>query len=75
MLLEPTFRLPFRVRPANVGVAVELMFWIVLMTPDEAEKLVELKAAIPLVTPSAAALSIVTEPPEPEALFNVTAPV
>ena len=45
------------------------------MIPDAAEKFVELNAAIPLVDPSAAALSIVTAPPFVKALLNVTAPV
>ncbi len=53
-----------KVWEAKEGVAVVSMFWIVLITPDEAEKLVALKAAIPLVEPSAAAsLMVMVEPP------------
>ena len=44
--------------PEKVGDAEVLMFWMVFTTPEEAEKLVELKAAAPLVEPSAAAFWI-----------------
>ena len=44
-----------RVNPPKVGVEEVAMFWIVLTMPVEAEKLVALKAATPLVAPSAAA--------------------
>lgn len=46
-----------------------------LITPEEAEKLVELNAAIPFVVPSAAALSIVIVEPDVTALLSVNAPV
>lgn len=44
------------------------------ITPDEAEKLVELKAAMPLVVPSAAALFIVSVDPELVVSDIVSAP-
>jgi len=48
---------------------------MVFITPEEAEKLVELNAAIPLVVPSAAALSMVRELPDVRELLMVKAPV
>ena len=50
---------PETVNPVKVGEAPELMFWMVLTTPEAAVKLVALKAATPLVAPSAAALAAV----------------
>ena len=65
-----------RVRPANVGEAPELMFWMVLIVPAPLSwKLVELNVAIPLVEAFAAALSIVIVPVAPLALLRVKAPV
>jgi len=52
-----------KVCPAKVGVAVVLMFCIVFTIPEPlSEKLVELKAATPLVDPSALALAIEITP-------------
>lgn len=70
-----TVRALDRVRPPKVGVAEVLMFWIVLITPLLALKLVLLKAAIPLVEPSARALSIVMVPLLPLLLARVRTPV
>ena len=55
------------VSPANVGLEVVAISWMVFITPLEAVKFVELNAAAPLVEPSAAALAIVilgVVPPE-----------
>src|SRR6516164_5239830 len=52
------------------------MSWIVLITPETlSEKLVPLKAAIPLVAESALALLIVMADPEPVELLIVSKPV
>src|SRR5882762_8308372 len=50
-----------RVRVPKVGVAVELMFWIVLTAPDATLKLVPLKLAIPLA-PVVALSMVIAEP-------------
>ena len=60
---------------ANVGLEVVAMSCTRLITPPLAEKFVLLKVAMPLVTPSAAALSSVIAVPEPELLLIVRAPV
>src|SRR4051812_45116517 len=53
MLLVPT--------PAKVGVALELIFWMVLAAPLLTEKLVLLKLAMPLVV-VVASLTVMVEP-------------
>jgi hypothetical protein len=79
-VVDPTVRGPLGVRllvlmAAKVGLAVVAMSWMVFTTPETAEKLVELKAAMPLVAPSAAALSMVMVLPPVVALATVSAPV
>jgi hypothetical protein len=66
----PTLSALLSVRLANVGVEVVAMPWMVLMTPALSVKFVLLKAAIPLVLPSALASSIVMVPSEPLELAN-----
>jgi hypothetical protein len=62
------------VRVLKVGVAVELMFWMVFINPEEEVKLVALKVAIPLVLASAKALLTVIVPALLVALAIVKAP-
>ena len=59
-------------KPAKLGVAAVLMFWMVLMAPAVAVKLVLLKLAIPLA--AVVASSIVTTVPAPVELDKVSAP-
>jgi len=47
--IDPEVAVPFKVAPAKVGVAVELMFWMVFTAPLLTEKLVELNEATPTV--------------------------
>jgi hypothetical protein len=56
--IDPEAAVPFRVAPAKVGVAVELMFWMVLTAPLLTVKLVELKLATPVVEVVALAAEI-----------------
>jgi len=46
--IGPPTALLLSVAPAKLGVAVELMFWMVFTAPDVTVKLVELKLEIPL---------------------------
>ena len=64
---------PVVVNPPKVGVAAMSMFWMRLIAPLDAVKLVALNDAIPFVVVEA--LSIVIELPEPEVLLMVNAPV
>src|SRR5258708_2551608 len=63
-----------RDKAPKVGVAAVEIPWIVFTTPLLAVKLVALKVAIPLLTPSAAALLMVTVVPEPVALATLRTP-
>jgi len=72
----PNAKALLRVRPANVGLEVVAMFWMVLMVPVPLSwKLVALKVAIPLVEASALALLMVTVVPIPVLLARSKAPV
>src|SRR5688572_19757186 len=65
--------IPVVVRLAKVGVAVTAMFWMVLMTPTEAVKLVALNWAMPFWAVEASLMVMVE--PAPEALATERAPV
>src|SRR5579884_900568 len=70
-----TVNVPLTVRPAKVGVEDVAMPWAVSITPELAVKSVALKAAIPLVEPSAAAFWIVMVLPAPVASAMARAPL
>ncbi len=73
MVLPLAFSVPLSVSPAKVGVAVTSIFWIVLITPPLALKLVALNWAIPLPDVDASLMVMVL--PTPLALLIDTVPL